>query len=307
MRKDVVKNSDLWIVAGLGTALFFLLLLVVFLTPTASAATEDAGVSITIASDEVPPGPPAPGPTTGAVTMAGKAYPRAFMVMYQDGAVAATFLANANGTFSHTISGVSPGIHTFGVSAEDKAGRKSPTLSVSISITAGTTTTIDNIFMPPTIEAPAQAGQGKSAVLVGSTFPNANIFLFIEPGNIVRQTRGDSQGNWQYSLATSGLGTGTYTARAKAITDQGEQSEFSNQVSFEVIAGQPPPEEPPVEPREGLECPNGDLNRDGRVNIVDVSIWIYYLNTSDSCADQNDDGTVDIIDLSIILYWWTDV
>jgi len=273
----VVKNSDLRMVAGLGTALFFLLLLAVILTPTASAQseTEGVGVSITISGDEPPP-PGGGGPTTGAVTMAGKAYIRAFMVMYQDGAVAATFLANADGTFSHTITGVQPGMHTFGISAEDNAGRKSPTLSVTINVTAGTTTTIDDIFIPPTIEAPAQAGQGKSAVLLGSTFPNANIFLFIEPGNIVKQVRADSQGNWQYSLATSGLGTGTYTARARAITDQGEQSEFSNQVQFEIVAGPPPPEEPPVEPREGLECLNGDLNGDGEVNIVDVSIWIYY-------------------------------
>lgn len=302
----IKTNGKILFVAGLVAVLFFLLVSVVFLTPVASALTENSGVSVTIGSGAQPPGPPAPGPTTGAVTMAGKAYPRAFMVMYQDGAVAATFLANADGTFSHTISGVQPGIHSFGIYAEDKVGRKSPTLSLSINIMVGTTTKIENLFMPPTIETPAQAEQGPATVLLGSTFPNANIFLFIEPGGVVKQIRANAQGNWQYSLATSGLGIGSYTARARAITDQGEQSEFSLEVQFQITKEPSLPEEPPVEPREGFLCPNGDLNGDGKVNIVDVSIWIYYLNTSDSCADQNGDGIVDIIDLSIIIYWWTD-
>ncbi|MEX2144832.1 MAG: hypothetical protein WD712_00415 [Candidatus Spechtbacterales bacterium] len=287
------------------SSLVFCLLFFAFSGTAFAQETENVGVSITIESAESPPGPPASGPTTGAVTMAGKAYPRAFMVMYKDGAVSATFLANSNGTFSHTLSGISPGIYTFGVSAEDNAGRKSPTLNVTIAITAGNITTIGNIFMPPTIEASSQVGQGQSAILLGSTFPNANIFLFIEPGGIVKQTKADSQGNWQYSLTTSGLGLGSYTVRAKAITDQGEQSEFSLPAEFTITVKPPLPSPPAPEPRDDLQCPNGDLNRDGIVNLVDISIWIFYLNTSDSCADQNDDGTVDIVDLSIILYWWS--
>lgn len=305
---------------GLGIVLFFLLGVVLFAGSSAHAqVTEGVGVSLEIGGAPPPPPPPGGGgggtPTTGAVTMEGKAYPNAFMTILQDGAVAQTFLANSDGTFSGTVTGITPGIHSFGIYAEDAQGRDSPTLSLSLNITAGTITTVKNLFMPPTIEAPPQAESGSVTVLLGTTFPNANIFLYIEPGGSVKETKADAQGNWQYILSTSGLGKGEYTVRAKAITDMGEQSEFSSTVSFEIVTELPEPPEPPVPPgpptppgppdgRDGVSCPNGDLNRDGVVDITDISIWVYYLDTDDSCADQNNDGIVDVFDLSIIVFYW---
>lgn len=54
-----------------------------------------------------------------------------------------------------------------------------------------------------------------------------------------------------------------------------------------------------------------DFNGDGRVDIVDLSIMLYYFgeNTKTNPAatkfDLNGDGKVDIIDISILLYYWT--
>lgn len=50
-----------------------------------------------------------------------------------------------------------------------------------------------------------------------------------------------------------------------------------------------------------------DLNCDGRVNLTDFSILLYYWGKtrSHSRADINKDGIVNLIDFSILLYWWT--
>lgn len=54
---------------------------------------------------------------------------------------------------------------------------------------------------------------------------------------------------------------------------------------------------------------NADLNRDGRVNLVDFSILLFWWASdggdSDPPADINLDGTVSLTDFSIMLFNWT--
>jgi hypothetical protein len=47
-----------------------------------------------------------------------------------------------------------------------------------------------------------------------------------------------------------------------------------------------------------------DLNSDGTVNILDLSILLVDWATSDAQSDINSDGTVNILDLSIMLSNW---
>ena len=51
----------------------------------------------------------------------------------------------------------------------------------------------------------------------------------------------------------------------------------------------------------GASSPTGDLNGDGTVNILDLSILLSNYNTTASSADINNDGVVNILDLSILL------
>ena len=56
------------------------------------------------------------------------------------------------------------------------------------------------------------------------------------------------------------------------------------------------------------EAKIGDFNCDGRVDLVDLSIFLYYYGRSDAGAaryDLNRDGTVDFPDISIMMYHWT--
>ena len=51
-----------------------------------------------------------------------------------------------------------------------------------------------------------------------------------------------------------------------------------------------------------------DLNKDNRIDIVDLSILLYYYKQEGqkiSQYDLNGDGKVDLIDVSILMYHWT--
>jgi hypothetical protein len=50
-----------------------------------------------------------------------------------------------------------------------------------------------------------------------------------------------------------------------------------------------------------------DFNKDGRVDVVDLSILLYYFDHTDAKIKQydlNGDGKIDLIDVSIMLYYW---
>ena len=50
---------------------------------------------------------------------------------------------------------------------------------------------------------------------------------------------------------------------------------------------------------------SADLNRDGKVNLIDFSIMLFHWGNPDPVADINEDGTVDLTDFSILLFNWT--
>ena len=95
-------------------------------------------------------------------------------------------------------------------------------------------------------------------------------------------------------MNTVDLANGDYKIKARTTIEQAGTSEFGQVLDLAVGGA--------VE--AGL-CEGADLNGDGRVNLTDFSILLYYWGTDDECADQNKDGTVDLTDFSIMMYYWT--
>ena len=60
---------------------------------------------------------------------------------------------------------------------------------------------------------------------------------------------------------------------------------------------------------KGGPLKTADENKDGKVNIVDFSIMLFWWNTKQAkglgIADINGDGKVNIVDFSIMLFQWT--
>lgn len=272
--------------------------------------TRTTGVSVTIEEGGAPPPPPPPPPVPGGggyppivippvgafgdVVFQGRAYPASIVTITRNGGISSRFVALADGTFSHELKAVPTGISAFGLYAQDSDGRISPTVNISISIAENTRTTIAGIFIPPTISVPAEVARNGFVPVRGQSFPQSDVVLFFHlPGNPSAQTKANEQGKWQTTYDLEGIADGEYSVRAKAIAPDGSQSEFSETKIFRIVAP------------ELVECANGDLNGDGRVDIFDFSIMMFWWGTDNGCADQNNDGRVDIIDFSIMLYWWS--
>ena len=263
----------------------------------APSVETEISVTVTVPVPAVAPpsvsgGASFPQPTR--VIFEGRAYPKAFLTLLKDGKVTATFFAKNPGLFRKELTGIPGGRYTFGIFAEDTEGRRSLTLSFTVSILSGTTTTISRIFIPPTISlASTQIERGEKVNIFGQVFPKSQVNIFIFPKEIVRETIASLQGKWALELDAGLLEEGEHNVRAKAFFGDGEQSPFSQTISFLVLFP---------------KCKGADLNFDGKINLVDFSILLYFwhsISPENRCADINQDGIVNIVDFSIMMFVWT--
>ncbi len=238
-----------------------------------------------------------PATTTAKLILQGKAYPAAYLTVLKDGQVMVNTQASNQADFKVEISNITAGVYTFGIWAEDKNGIRSITFSFTVNIASGTTTTVSNIFIPPTIDLSRDSVQrGETLDILGYTAPESKIEVYVNSDEIVETVIAGLGGDWFYGLDTGRLEKGIHSARAKASTTDGLLSTFSQILLFGVGVGLPV--------GEGV-CPNTDLNKDNKVNLIDFSILLYWWGRVNECADQNHDGTVNLVDFSIMLYWWT--
>jgi hypothetical protein len=246
-----------------------------------------------------PPPPGAPG-----VVLMGWAYPLSEVFILKDGLEEGKALANVAAEFGAFLADLAQGVYTFGVWSQDSEGRRSITYSTTFWIDVGTQTTVSDIFLPPTIELSRNSvSAGEIIEVVGQSVPGDTVEVWFYPQKegelaeteIIKKTGVTSDvGKWSIFINTGNLANGTYRVKARADLEPVGYSEFS-QVLNCAIGGAL---------GEGL-CPGGDLNKDGRVNLTDFSILLYYWGTDNACADQNQDGIVNLTDFSIMMYYWT--
>jgi len=269
-----------------------------------SVGAQVSGPTPTPTATPTPPPPPPPGgggpvyiPAETKVIFKGRAYPLAVLTLLKNNTVISTFGAESSGLFEREIRGIAPGTYNFSIFAEDTEGRKSVTIGFTAPVLEGRTTTISGIFISPTIElGPTQVERGQDVNIAGQSFPESEIKIFVASTEVVKETKATSKGKWTYKLNTGFLQEGEHGTRAKAFMDDGEQSQFSQTLTFLVLK------------KGALVCKGADLNFDGKVNIIDFSILLYFwkqTKPANICVDINRDGIVNIIDFSIMMYWWT--
>ena len=284
---------------------------------------EGTTVSATVAGPAPTPTPapsptptPAPGggggggtilPPAGetAVTLAGKAYPRAFVTGLKNGQVVATVNAGDNGVFEIKLKGIQPGIYTFGVFAEDAKARKSLTLSFTINVIKDLTNMISGIFIPPTITTNRDIFYPDETLEVdGYAFPKSNVNVVLNSSHeVLERVSSDADGLWLLAYPLQNLGLGDHSTRAKTQAPDGDQSTFSETRLFRIF-----PKGVPLPTPTGPVCHGADLNNDGKVNLVDFSILLFWWqsrNPLNPCADINKDGIVNLVDFSIMMFQWT--
>ena len=238
----------------------------------------------------------------GRVTIDGFTSPKSDVVILVDGKETQKVRSNAEGLYSVVLNEIARGVYTFGVYTLDPDQTRSSAFSTSFTVTGARTSALSNITIPPTIKAyPNPINPGETLTLSGYSLPNASIAIENEKDKSVASRQQltamtDGNGRWSILVDTKNFSVGTYKARAKAVQGTVQSTSFSAYTLYGV--GQ-----------AAVKLINADLNRDGKVNLVDFSILLFWWSgnggTSDPSADINGDSKVNLVDFSILLFNWT--
>jgi hypothetical protein len=191
--------------------------------------------------------------------------------------------------------------YSFGVYTTDKDGLKSPTYSFTETFSAGVTITVDNIFLGPSIGlSHSIIKQGDTITAFGYTAPDSKVSVFFNsPIEFIESVQSSANGAWVKPFNTAVLELGSHTSKSQADKSN-KISGYSNTLGFAVG-------DTSLETPVG-SCKRSDLNCDGRVNLTDFSILLFFWqqsNPSNAKADINSSGIVDLTDFSILLFDWT--
>jgi hypothetical protein len=227
---------------------------------------------------------------TGNVRFTGDAFPNAIITILDGGAVAGTGIANAFSFFDKTITGLIPGVHTFGVFGQALDGRKTLTISFNVNVISGTTITVSGILLPPILTVPSQEKRPKTFVQSGLARHNSTVTTFTTgPTNTIQQATTNSNGIWTINVPLV-LHLGGHTVSGLVNDGNGNQSVLSAASNFEILL-------------------SADLNVDNLVNLIDFSILMFnygLANPPNLAADINDSGgQVDLVDFSVMMFYWT--
>lgn len=260
-----------------------------------------------------PPPPPASGGGGGGgvfegtipvraqtrVILEGKAYPNSSINVLKDGQLIGVVQSDANADFSYEATNMTAGPTTFGFWANDGRGVRSITYTTTFQVTQNAVTTVSNVFLPPTIDLKTKkVSIGNSVEAFGATAPLAKVSLFLDREKNARTIATSSgAGLWSAMIPTDGVADEAFHA-VKAMFElfgPGAQSKsgYSQAVNFYVGL------------RDARAPKTGDLNGDGKINLVDFSILLFHWNTDHEVADLNGDGKVNLTDFSILLFNWT--
>ncbi len=279
----------------------------VIITGCASVGLTEPGTSGTQGGGSggggYPPGylPGSDQPPKGTkVIVIGKAYPDSDVNILVDGKTLGVVKADPKADFYFESTSIPAGVIGLGLWAEDSKGRKSALQTLTFRVASGAVTTVTGAYLSPSIDIDKPTvAKGEIVKIFGQTVPQSEVAVHVNSeAEVVKQTGSAQNGEWKLDFDTSPLAEDEYhIARATFQLTAAQnviKSGFSKAVSFYVgTTG------------STETCPGADLNKDGKVNLVDFSILLYYWGTDNACADQNHNKVVDLIDFSIMLYNWT--
>jgi hypothetical protein len=186
-----------------------------------------------------------------------------------------------------------------GFYATDGAGTRSITYNTTFDVTQGAVTNISGIILPPTLRLSAQnINPGDTVTISGQSVPSAQVEVHLNNNERVEKTTADALGVWSLALNTASLRAAEYTLKARSIIGTTLQSQSSFSSAMQLFVGV-----------NGQVTRPSDLNRDGKINLIDFSMMIFWWGTnggnSNPPADINGNSKVGIEDFSILLFNWT--
>lgn len=239
-----------------------------------------------------------------SVVVSGRAPANSSVTILKDGIQSSVVQANALGSFSATVTALERGTYTFVSFATDGEGRKTSRFSSTLTLNSGTTNAISGVLLSPTVSPDTeQIGIGEALHISGIGVPDTIVGILIRDIPAKGQVgipleyaaSSTASGAWEYTVPARDLKRGTYEVKVKTVTPAAS-SEYN--ASTYVGVGEAPAEQADTGNRS-------DINKDGKVNLVDFSILLTHWNESDPDADINQDDIVNLSDFSILLFNWT--
>jgi len=260
------------------------------------AATPTCGVT--------PPPPGSGSVVGGSIMVTGTAYPGASVTLLRDSSIVGNVTASATGQFSFSLNSQPAGTYTYGVYAADADGYTSPTVGFERTIQTNVQASMSGVLVAPTLrQSHTAVRQGDSLTFSGYAAPNVLVYLRLAgPQSQVFPLTSSAAGLYTYSLPTGAWPRGAYTALSYAAVN-GQNTPNSFTLNFSIG------DQTVLPPVPGDCSKRSDLNCDGRVNLIDFSILLYFWDLRDFTrnprADIDKNGDVELRDLSIMLYDWT--
>lgn len=241
------------------------------------------------------------------VVLAGSAYPNSRVTVLKDAQIIATTVADDLAHFQVVVSNLSTGRYTFSLYSEDVKGYRSALRTFPVLLTKDVLNKIDSIFLSPTIAGDkTEVRRGDPIVLFGQSAPYAQVTLEVhsdQPHFVKVPAARD--GVYLYTFDSAPLELGQHAALSRAATGTimtPQSSTYGFTVGTKNVYGS-----------STTPCPKkGDLNRDCRVNLVDLSIAAFWyqqpLSPSFAVREKsvlNGDGKITLADFSIMAFYWT--
>ncbi|MFH1112112.1 MAG: immunoglobulin-like domain-containing protein [Patescibacteria group bacterium] len=267
-------------------------------TATATRIVRVVAASPTPDTTPAPSGGGSGGGIPITVTFSGQAYPGCAIEVLRKSIQDALFQIiptesasiKEDGAFEISHSGLISEEYLYALRIKDKDGRKT-TLSFDVNLLIQSSFALKDILVPPTVELKnTLLLRAEDLQLVGYVAPSSTVEVEIDGSAQKGTALADKTGYYAFATSVGPLAVSTHYARVRQVNKDGKKSDWSQTKSFK---------------KSLLLALKTDFNNDGRVNIIDWSVFLFRWDSPDqklrSAIDLDGNGKVDVIDLSIFL------
>ena len=258
-------------------------------TPTPAPASGGGGGGGGGGGSNVQTVPPA------SIVIKGKSYPNSTISFLRDAQLITKVKADKLGNFEINESNLSGGSYNFSLWALDELNLRSNTYSFFLNIIGNSTNNVLGILMPPTITLnKTTINPGENVRVYGSSVPDSFVIIEVRSEPMILSTKASIRGLYSEEISSAKLAKGIHTVKSKSKIGTGDESIFSSLLNFGIG----------VPAKKALI---GDLNKDGKVNIIDFSILAFWYKKTGFPADFDlkQDGKIDLRDFSIMAFSWS--